>query len=166
MTSARSKSEIGRANLAKSKTRERQLVAYLRATGWPGAERTVRTGYRVAGRSHADQGDVDGTPGLVFQLKDVQETKHHLVPRWLAETQAQRAAVEADYGVLVVKRAGHAHPGDWWAWLPASDLVRLAGAAHGGPDAPVRLELRFLVIWLRLAGYGTPLTPQLAEEAS
>ncbi len=166
---ARSKSEIGRANLAKSKTRERQLVGYLRVAGWPGAERTVRTGYRVAGgRSSADRGDVDGTPGLVFQLKDVAEAKHHLVPKWLAETETQRAAADADYGVLVVKRAGHGHPGGWWAYLPATAFVVLAGgAAQPRLTGPVRLELRDLVAWLRLAGYGTPLQDDaLTEEAS
>lgn len=164
---ARSKSEIGRANLTKGRVAERRLVSYLRASGWPGAERTVRTGYRVAGgREGADQGDVDGTPGLVWQVKAVAETRHYLVPTWLAETAAQRDAAGADFGVLVVKRSRAAHPGQWWAYLPANEFARLAGGFIRDLTGPVRLELRDLVLWLRLAGYGTAGTAELAEEAS
>lgn len=157
----RSRSAIGRANLTKGKAMERALVAYLRTHGWPSAERTVRTGYRVAGRTSRDRGDVDGTPCLAWQAKAVAEAKHHLLRTWLAEAEAQRVAAKADYAVLVVKRAGHAHPGDWWAYVPLAEFICLTGGPRpqvAGFDAfaPVRLELAGLLPLLWAAGYGTP----------
>lgn len=157
-TSGRSRSDIGRANLAKSKRAEQAVTGYLRAHGWPSAERTVRTGYAVEGRTSRDRGDIE-TPGLVWQVKSVEERKHHLVPAWLAETEQQRQAAGADYGLLVVKRAGHGFPGSWWAHLYLHDLHRLLAGTSPlvavGLQS-VRLELAGLVRVLSLAGYGTP----------
>lgn len=152
----RSASDIGRANLERSKRRERELVTYLRTHGWPGAERTVRTGYRVAARTSRDRGDIDGTPGVAWQLKDVHESRHYLVPVWMAETELQRVASGADYGVLVVKRAGHAFPGEWWAFVSLETMRRLLGGENApvaGEDV-VRMQLDTLVVLLRRAGYG------------
>lgn len=160
----RSHSQIGRANLEKSKVAERALATYLRTHGWPGAERTVRTGYRVDGRTFGDHGDVDGTPGVAWQMKVTDDRRLHLVPAWLAETDAQRGAAGADYGVLVIKRAGHAHPGTWWAYLELSAFLALVDADYGlttaGSSAQpvpgaIRLELASVVAALHWAGYGT-----------
>lgn len=158
----RSSSEIGRANLAKSKRAERAVVGYYRATLWPGAERTVRTGYRVAGRSGRDQGDIDGTPGVVTQVKTTERNHEPRVLAWLAETEAQRAAAHADVGLLVVHRTGHAHPASWWAYLRTDAVAELIGgdadsvAALGDlAGEPVRLTLAGALALLRHAGYGT-----------
>lgn len=162
---ARNRSQIGKANLTKSKASERAVAAYLRVVGFPGAERTVRTGYHVAGRSSADRGDIDGTPGLCWQVKHVAQSRLHQVPEWLADTEAQRFAAGADLGILVVKRVGHAHPATWWAYLQLHQLVWLAGGTLAvDRDTPVRMELAALVGALRRAGYGTPLPcPALAS---
>jgi hypothetical protein len=156
----RTRAEIGRSNLARSKEQERKVATYLRVTGWPGAERTVRTGYKSKKREHADLGDIDGTPNLVWQVKDTAEKAWWQVNNWLAETDTQRIAAKADFGILVVRRPGHAHVGEWWAWLYLGDLVRLfsidvevSPAIHFA--APVRLELRHLLPVLQAAGYGT-----------
>lgn len=174
----RTAAEIGKANLEKSKIAERAVVSYLRAHGWPGAERTVRTGYRVAGRASRDQGDVDGTPGVCVQVKTTTANAEPMVRKWLAETEDQRLAAGADVGLLVVKRIGATDPGRWWTHLRldalAQVLVRITGPlpADGpvarlaplgpatvrlGPCAtPVRLELSVVVDLLRHAGYGSP----------
>jgi len=153
----------GKANSEKGKRAERDLVGYLRARGWPGAERTVRTGHRTPGRVSADRGDIDGTIGLAWQAKDVSDGALYQVPTWLDDVNAQRAAAGADIGVLVVKRRGHADPGDWWAWLTLDDVVHplttntLTGYRY--PAAlfvvPVRLAVGDLVPILHYWGYGT-----------
>lgn len=163
----RTRAAIARSNLARSKASERKVATYLRVSGWPGAERTVRTGYSTGDRAMADVGDIDGTPGVVWQVKDTGEREWWRVPNWLADTNVQRDAAHADYGVLVVRRPGHAHAGEWWAYLWLGPFMHLALAASeplimNRPvpptvlwDAPVRLELRHLLPVLRAAGYGT-----------
>lgn len=159
----------GRANSEKGKRSERDLVAWLRLNGYPGAERTVRTGYRSPARQRRDTGDIDGTPGLVWQVKDVNERTWSQIPGWMIETEHQRAAARCDIGILVVKRHGHADPGEWWAWLPLSALVTHTMttdtiAAYFMPveasvyDVPVRLALADLAPILRTLGYGTEIT--------
>jgi hypothetical protein len=153
----RTRSQIGRANAAKGKAQERKVVAYLRVSGWPGAERTVRTGYRVNGRTSRDRGDIDGTPGIVWQIKDTAEREWWRIPAWMNDTQEQKEAAKADIGILVVRRAGHAHPSEWWAQTYLHDLVGLVGAPHdlAPPNVLVRLELGELLPILRNAGYGS-----------
>lgn len=156
-------SQRGRANGEKGKRAERAMVSWLRGHGWPGAERTVRTGHRVPGRVHADQGDIDGTPGLVWQLKDVAERRWSQVPTWLADTEAQRDAAGADIGILVLKRPGHADAGDWWAWLCLADLLPEPVELDAYPATPitavpVRLTVADLAPILHHVGYGTEAT--------
>jgi hypothetical protein len=163
----RTRSEIARANLARSKDSERKVASYLRVVGFPGAERTVRTGYKNHARHLPDYGDIDGTPGVAWQIKDTTDREWWRVPNWLAETNTQRLAAKADVGVLVVRRPGHGHPGQWWAWMWLDPFLCLAHTASecdsacGEPvvlrDAPIRIELRHLVPLLRAAGYGTQL---------
>lgn len=179
----RTRSQIGKANNRKGKDRELRVVAYLRVNGFPGAERMVRTGYRNSGRVSHDCGDITGTPGIAWQVKDIAEREWYKIPRILVDTEAQAMAGKADFGVLVIRRAGHAHPSEWWAHMYLADLVRLvvgddqsanANASHfAGSDIceserrallkfPIRFELGELLPLLRVAGYGTPLD----EEAS
>jgi hypothetical protein len=135
------------------KDTEQRLARWLREHGgFPHAERTVRTGYRVSSRSMADAGDIDGCPGLAFQAKSLRpaDRAERAVPDWLLETEAQRQAAGADIGVLVVRRWGTTDVGRWWAFLP---LPQLAG---DGPFVPVRLELAHAVAYLHRVGYGCP----------
>jgi hypothetical protein len=158
---ARTRSQIAKANLAKGKAGERDVVNYLRVHGFPGAERTVRTGYRVKGRESVDRGDIDGTPGLCWQVKYIAEREWWRIPGYLRDTQDQAAAAGADFGILVIRRAGHGHPSEWWAHTYLRDLVDLLDIHHDHPDVdtrfPVRFELQHLIPILRNAGYGTPL---------
>lgn len=164
------RSRLGKANNAKGKRAERDVVNWLRDHGFPGAERAVRTGYTANGRSAADPGDVTGTPGIVWQVKDVARED---IERWLAETEAQRlggpGAKPAELGILVVRRRGTADVGRWWAWLPIDQLSHVMAdeTADQWLDPrtfPVRLELGDLVTLLRDAGYGIPPTVHTRQE--
>jgi hypothetical protein len=153
---------------------ERLLVKGLRGLGFPHADRTIRTGH---GTARADLGDVDGTPGLVWQVKSMRPASRAeaAVPGWLAETEAQREAAGASLGILVVRREQHLAP-RWWAFVPVVDLYGLAHGftSNGGPLAfegvdrdtlvrwPARFELEHLTRLVRGYGFGTPLddTPE------
>ena len=156
----RTRSQIGKANSAKGKIRERNVVSYLRVSGFPGAERTVRTGYRVAGRTSRDHGDIDGTPGIAWQIKDVAEREWWRIPGWMTDTKEQAKAAGADIGVLVIRRAGHAHPSEWWAHMYLGDVIELLDLhtiyPTGNTWFPIRFELQHLLPLLHMAGYGTP----------
>lgn len=145
----------GRSNRNRGAAAERSVAKWLRANGFPGAERAVRAAYVGSDRVIPDPGDLTGTPGLVWQVKDCQIERIGL---WLTETEQQRGAVDADYGVLVVRRRGYADPGQWWCWLPLDALLRMG--LGGLPTSwsldsePVRLELRAVARMLNLSGYG------------
>lgn len=85
----------------------------------------------------------------------------------MLETEKQAKAAGNDFGVLVIPRAGHASPGEWWAHMYGDDvsgLVTLLGdRARQRLRFPIRFELGELPPLLRVAGYGTPLD---AEEAA
>jgi hypothetical protein len=144
----------------------------LRVNGFPGAERMVRTGYKNSGRTSPDCGDITGTLGIAWQVKDIAERDWYKIPRILVDTEAQAMAGKADFGVLVIRRPGHAHPSEWWAHMYLSDVFRLVvdGGQSAGSDIcdserrsaaltrfPIRFELGELIPLLRVAGYGTPL---------
>lgn len=161
----RTRSQISKSNNQKGKDRERRVVAYLRVSGFPGAERTVRTGYRNGNREFRDRGDIDGTPGIVWQIKAVAECEWYRVPQFMLETDQQKNAAGADIGILVIPRPRYAHPAEWWAHVWYDDTHRLVAGDDTPPGVPpatlrfpIRMELQELLPLLRLAGYGTTLT--------
>jgi hypothetical protein len=161
-TRRRTRSQIGKANNAKGKKAERDLVRYLRENGWPDAIRIVRTGIKSGQRITRDEGDIGKTPGIAWQMKAVDEKKWSQIPAWLVDAADQAVETGADLGVLVLRRPGHAQPGDWWAWVELSDVVGLHDRASGAdsyadarvPSFPVRCQLAHLVGLLHAAGYG------------
>jgi hypothetical protein len=92
-------------------------------------------------------------------VKDIAETSWWKIPAILAETAAQAKAAQADFGVLVIRRPGHAHPSEWWAHMYLSDLLRLVVGVPQDVTIlhfPIRFELQELLPLLSVAGYGTP----------
>jgi hypothetical protein len=148
------------AHTARGKETERMAARWFRANGYPGCERTVRTGYRTPARELADHADLDLCPGLIAQVKSLRPANRaeRAVTGWMRETEVQRDVCGADVGLLVVRREGTADVGEWWAWLWLDD----AAALHTGGlytslyQIPVRLLLSDAVTLLRHAGYGTP----------
>jgi hypothetical protein len=117
---------------AKGSGAERAVVDYLRGNGFPYAER------RLAG-DVKDRGDIAGVPGVVIEVKNCERTE---LGAWVGEAVVEQANDGADYGVVWHKRRGRGDPGQWYATLPAAQLVRL----------------------LRAAGYGDPLSATLPAE--
>jgi hypothetical protein len=151
------------------KDTEQRVARWLRDNGFPHAERRVKTGYTTSQRIVSDAGDIDGTPGIVWQIKSLRTRDRRTpgadpntgmereVPGWLLETEAQRQAANAHAGILVVRRWGTTDVGRWWAFFPAGAFVHLTGgrseALNTDHVRPLRLELRHAVEVLRVFGY-------------
>lgn len=157
--SARTASQRAAASRRKGAVAERDLVRWLRANGFPGAERAVRTGYRTPDRTAADPGDVTGTPGIVWSVKDCAVER---IATWLAELDAMDTSTTV-VRLLVAKRRGHADPGEWWCWLRAHDFAALLDDAETAFAFPVQAALGDVVMLLRAAGYGDPITEAVAS---
>lgn len=158
--------DTGRYANRKGKDAEKDFARYLTAW-WPDAKRWVRTGWKVGDRVSRDCGDIDGTPGLCWQVKHLgSDFTDNQVRELLRATDDQAVTAAADLGTLIQRRAGKASPSDWYAWLWASDLhfllerKRFPAVPHvGEPPArttPVRLLVADLVALLLDAGYGAP----------
>lgn len=108
---------------AKGKKAERDVVAYLKPV-FPDARRTVRTGYRNAVTSADDEGDIDGTPGLCFQVKALgtELVSGKVLSDLYAAVQVQAAG---RLPLILNKRPSRADVGQWWVWLTVGDLVHL-----------------------------------------
>ena len=163
MTGSVTPSQRGKSNRRKGAQAERDVVTWLRANGWPHAERAIATGNRSGDRVRQDPGDITGTIGLVWQIKDVDNLDQ---PAQLAaamrETEQQRAHANAHIGVLVQRRRGTTDVGRWHAWVPAEVLAELAGGSQRVGTHPVRLDLSALVDLLRHDGFGTDTEEQSA----
>jgi hypothetical protein len=149
----------GRSNRRKGHDSERGLARWLRGNGFSGAERAVRAGYRATdGHIGADPGDITGTPGLVWSVKDCATER---IPAWFDELEHMRHTAAADIGLLVVKRRGYADPGRWWCWMWLGDVAALLVDPRGSVPrdvawtlAPARMELADVICLLRRAGHG------------
>src|SRR5690554_3488274 len=102
---------------------ESAVVRYLRAHGFPHAERRALRGAR-------DAGDITGTPGICWSVKGGQAAKDAsdgLVEDWLFELERQRSHARADCGVLVLQRRGYGpeRAGRWWAIMPGRQYETL-----------------------------------------
>ena len=134
----------GRRNRANGHTAERTVAKWLRPW-FPDACRAVRNTY-------PDPGDVDCTsPGLFWSVKNVQREE---INAWMGELEQKRVD---RLGLLIVRRKGHASPGEWWCWLRAGDLLELAFGRPAVPGLetgwPVRTELQRVMPLLVQAGY-------------
>jgi len=99
---------------AKGTAFERLIADYL-AQYWEHADRAPLTGNK-------DRGDISGTPGLVWELKNAKTLR---LSEWLEEAQTERINANAEHGILVVKRRGHGRPAEQYAILELSDLIHL-----------------------------------------
>lgn len=160
MTAPKTRSQLGRMSRNKGAKAERDLVTYLRTVGFGGAERAVRTGYRTTTRTAADPGDITGTPGIVWSVKDCAVEQ---LTKWLDELDAMEG--QCVVRLLVHKRSGKADPGRWWCWLRLRTLLDVTSQSlwiSASPTAPVRMELQHVVPLLHAAGYGDSTTEDVA----
>lgn len=95
---------------------ELAVARYLRANGFPHAER-ARVGWTD------DRGDIDGVPGVVIEVKDARQWR---LSEWLSEMEVELANTPgARVGFLVVKRAGIADAGQWYAVMSLASMTDL-----------------------------------------
>lgn len=140
---------------------ETAVVRYLRANGWPNAERRALHGA-------TDLGDITGTPGICWEVKGGEQAKtasDGLVRQWLAETTVETVHADAAIGVLVVQQA-RKPVAQWAAVLLMGDLFTATAwtvtvrTVHVTPRLPVRLTLADAVTVLREGGWGEPLNQE------
>jgi hypothetical protein len=161
-TPGRTRADIGRAARLRGIATERDLARYLRACGWPDAERKTDTGWAARDRSSADHGDIRGTAGLCWQVKSQETMTDTQLVRAMDALAAQSTAAGAQVGILVHRRAGRGDPGHWWAFLKLGPLCLLLGQTSDANDlddpwrdVPCRLVLDDLLPILHRAGYGS-----------
>jgi hypothetical protein len=95
---------------------ERAAVEVFRANGHPHCERLLGAGRR------ADCGDLAGVRGnVVVEVKDRQRLE---LAAWVDETERERIAAQAEYGLLIVKRRNRS-AGEAYAIMPLGQMARL-----------------------------------------
>jgi hypothetical protein len=83
---------------AKGAWAERDAAHYFELQGFTWARRLYGAGQQK------DVGDItDGNPRFVYEVKN---QKTYKLAEWLKETEQERINGKADYGLLIVKRAG------------------------------------------------------------
>jgi len=165
---AASRSARGRSARSRGLTYERQFAGFLRATGWPNANRAIVTGWRAGGRSAADPGDITGTPGIIWSVKmrDGGLTDGE-VAQFLDEAEQMAPiawspdAIGGPNMVFLVERRDRKRPEHWWIHARLSVLTRL----YAGPfvsfepvlgPAHARIRADMLIRLLHRYGYGDP----------
>ena len=100
---------------------ERDVVAYLKANGYPYADR------RVAGAT-LDKGDISGVLGVTIEIKNHARLD---LAGWLAELEVEMKNDNAWTGVVIHKRKGKGDVGEWYATLPVKVWLALLHKANG-----------------------------------
>lgn len=137
---------------------ETAVVRFLKANGWPNAERRAL-------RGAADAGDITGTPGVCWEVKGgdaARRASDTVVAAWMVETLREQATAGAQLAVLVMQRAGigPTNAGRWWAVMTAYQvecILSPSGMWSAGHRFPVRMLLVDAVALLRVAGFGDPI---------
>ncbi len=96
---------------------ESAVVSFLRTQGFPYAERLALQGGK-------DRGDITGVPGIVFEVKAVQE---YAFNQWLGEARVERDNAGADFGMVIAKPrlVGTSKTGQWYALMYSFDYLAL-----------------------------------------
>ena len=109
----------GTSSRRKGAAYETEVVRYLRGTGVIHAQRALPGG-------HLAGGDITGMPGQVIECKNQQRLE--LGP-WLDQMLTEMGEVNADRGVLVVKRRGWPDVPDHYAVTTVEQYVDLLAEA-------------------------------------
>jgi hypothetical protein len=114
------------ASRAKGTGAETAVVNYLRAQGWPHAERRALGG-------NQDRGDIAGVIGTVIEVKNCARME---LAGWLDEALTEARNDGADYAVVWHKRRGKASPRDWFVTMSGATFAALLADALGLGDPP------------------------------
>lgn len=102
---------------AKGTAAETAVVNYLKANGFPDADRSPL-------RGTLDKGDVTGIKSVVIEIKN---HKVYAIPAWIRELEVEISNAQARTGFVVVKPngVGASRVGDWWAVMPLWRMAEL-----------------------------------------
>lgn len=103
------------ASKRKGTAAETAVVGYLRATGFPHAERRALNGA-------SDRGDIAGIPGVVIEVKNTARIE---LAAHLDEALAERDNDGAEIAALWHKRRGKGNPKDWFVTLDGATFALL-----------------------------------------
>ncbi len=107
---------------AKGRNAENRWVQWLIDNGWRYAERRRLTGI-------IDRGDITGTPGITWEVKN---HRTYQFPEWMRELAEEQDANQDPIGVLVVKPNGVTDPNRFWCVLtPETLAILLKEAGYG-----------------------------------
>lgn len=115
-------------NKARGTKHETNVVNYLRANGFPHAERRTLSGAK-------DRGDINAAADLVIECKS--QARHSLA-EWVDEANAEGVNAGADIALVWAHRRGKGSAGDGYVILDgatATRLLRLAGYGDPVEDA-------------------------------
>lgn len=98
---------------ARGTAAETAVVNYLRAEGFPYAERRALAG-------SADRGDIAGVPGHVIEVKDCVRTE---LSAWVKEANVEAANDRARAGAVWHKRRGKSSPGEWFVTMDGATFA-------------------------------------------
>ena len=116
---------------AKGRMVENQAVEWLRANGWPYAERR-----RLAGAE--DMGDVSGVLGITIEVKSAAAWKP---AQWLKETRVEMVNSGDDVGFAMCRPKATNNVDDWVFIIPSEVLLELLTAAGWrATDARTEIE--------------------------
>ncbi len=105
---------------AKGTAWESEIVRFLRANGWPHAER------RALGGSN-DRGDIAGVIGVTIEAKNVAAFS----PAWVDEAERERKADGAWLGVVWHKRRGKTSAADGMVTMTGDAFLNLLAEVEG-----------------------------------
>jgi len=122
---------------------EKRVREYLRAEGFPYAERRALNG-------STDLGDITGVhPGLVIEVKAVKGVRTCRTD-WLDEVDAEMRNAGAEVGVCFWKKDGASDPADWWVSMrQPSWAVLFPVTGVGDPEIAFTVDGRTFVWLLR-----------------
>lgn len=94
----------------KGRDAENFTAQFLKENGFPHMERRTKKG-------RLDQGDLTGSPGLMWEVKYLGKGVRARMAEWMHEVDTQAVNANADYGILVVKPPGlgERQAGKFWA---------------------------------------------------
>ena len=101
---------------------ERDVVAWLKANGYPYADR------RVAGAT-LDKGDISGVLGVTIEVKN---HKRMDLAGWVGELEVEIKNDNAWTGTVIHKRHGKSDVDEWYCKMPAKVWLALIRTAMGG----------------------------------
>lgn len=99
----------------KGTSAETAVVNYLKANGFPHAERRALHGVN-------DKGDITGCGPVVFEVKNHKTLD---LAGWLKELEQEMINASVDTGAVIAKKKGTTDVANWYAVMPVAVLVAL-----------------------------------------